>query len=94
MFACVFFAIIATAAASGLQAQLATAILATVPQECTYHGKTYPLGHSFHPSPCEHCTCTQMGRVMCAIADCFFTPCVNPIHDPNKCCPVCPDGKC
>ncbi|KAK3088755.1 hypothetical protein FSP39_023368 [Pinctada imbricata] len=58
---------------------------------CLHNGKTYQVG-SFQPSPCEHCQCTSTGRAFCAIADCFITPCVDSIHDPTKCCPVCPNG--
>ncbi|KAL4230970.1 von Willebrand factor C domain-containing protein 2-like [Mactra antiquata] len=60
---------------------------------CDYNGVTYNAGESFQPSPCEHCFCSpQGGRAMCAIADCAMPPCVNPVHDPTKCCPTCPDG--
>ncbi|KAL4230644.1 von Willebrand factor C domain-containing protein 2-like [Mactra antiquata] len=59
---------------------------------CTYNGITYHSGESFQPSPCEHCYCPPGGHVACAIADCFFTPCVDAVHDPTKCCPQCPNG--
>lgn len=59
---------------------------------CMKDGKFYHEGAQFHPSPCEHCYCNN-GRVMCAIADCFMTPCVDAVHDPTKCCPTCPNGE-
>ncbi|XP_033760955.1 von Willebrand factor C domain-containing protein 2-like [Pecten maximus] len=62
------------------------------PNGCTHQGKQYPDG-PFKPSACEHCQCdAASGRVSCAIADCFFSPCVDAIHKPDVCCPVCPNG--
>ena len=59
---------------------------------CVYNGKTYPEG-SFQESPCQPCHC-HAGHVSCAIVDCFFpAPCVDSIHHPDQCCPVCPNGK-
>ncbi|XP_062574781.1 von Willebrand factor C domain-containing protein 2-like [Saccostrea cucullata] len=58
---------------------------------CYYHGSYYPVG-SFNPTPCEYCQCTTSGQAMCAIADCVMTPCVDPIHEKDKCCPTCPNG--
>ena len=66
---------------------------ATVIPECQHNGKTYAPFQSFNPSPCEHCMCSSNGRVACAIADCFFTPCVDAVHDPKRCCPICPHGN-
>ena len=60
--------------------------------ECVRNGMTYAPGESFSPSPCEHCYCNG-GNVACAIADCFGAPCADAIHDPKRCCPVCPNGK-
>merc|ERR1712226_297275 len=59
---------------------------------CTQHGHTYAVGESFQPSPCEHCFCSPSGQVACAITDCFFTMCVDAVHDPKHCCPTCPNG--
>ncbi|KAL3870502.1 hypothetical protein ACJMK2_038557 [Sinanodonta woodiana] len=64
----------------------------TVPPGCVRDGKHYAVQESFQPSPCEHCMCTIHGEVACAIADCFITPCVDAVHDPTQCCPVCPNG--
>ncbi|KAK3605871.1 hypothetical protein CHS0354_017776 [Potamilus streckersoni] len=64
----------------------------TLPPGCVRDGKHYAVQQSFQPSPCEHCTCSLSGEVFCAIADCFITPCVDAVHDPTKCCPVCPNG--
>ncbi|XP_060073928.1 von Willebrand factor C domain-containing protein 2-like [Ylistrum balloti] len=62
------------------------------PNGCTHNGKQYPAG-PFQPSACEHCQCdAASGRVSCAIADCFFSPCVDAVHKPDVCCPVCPNG--
>ncbi|XP_061185808.1 von Willebrand factor C domain-containing protein 2-like [Saccostrea echinata] len=58
---------------------------------CYYQGSYYPIG-SFKPTPCEYCQCTTSGQAMCAIADCFITPCVDAIHEKDKCCPTCPNG--
>lgn len=66
---------------------------ATAPNGCMHEGTHYNIGDSFQPSPCEHCYCTPDGNVACAIADCFFVPCVDAVHDPKQCCPVCPNGK-
>ncbi|XP_064609617.1 brorin-like [Liolophura sinensis] len=51
-----------------------------------------PVGE-FQPSPCEFCHCPEGGgEAFCAIADCFITPCVDFVRDPNQCCPTCPNG--
>ncbi|XP_061188123.1 von Willebrand factor C domain-containing protein 2-like [Saccostrea echinata] len=67
-------------------------ILATTVPGCLYHGKWYQAG-SFQHSPCEPCQCTSSGQAYCAIVDCFFDGCVDAVHDPNKCCPQCPNGR-
>nr|XP_034303064.1 brorin-like [Crassostrea gigas] len=59
---------------------------------CLYHGKVYPVG-SFDPSPCEICQCSSSGQAYCAIVDCFSVGCADAVHDPNQCCPVCPNGR-
>ena len=60
---------------------------------CYKDGKYYQEGSNFQPRPCEHCSCNQ-GNVSCTVAECLVTLCVDPIYDPNMCCPVCPNGKC
>uniref|UniRef100_A0A8W8KPL4 VWFC domain-containing protein n=1 Tax=Magallana gigas TaxID=29159 RepID=A0A8W8KPL4_MAGGI len=59
---------------------------------CLYHGKVYPVG-SFDPSPCEICQCSSSGQAYCAIVDCFSVGCADAVHDPNQCCPVCPNVR-
>ncbi|XP_060575015.1 brorin-like isoform X2 [Ruditapes philippinarum] len=65
----------------------------TLKHVCVRDGKTYQIGERFRPTPCEHCFCSADGHHMCAIVDCFFTPCVDAVHDPKKCCPQCPNGE-
>ncbi|XP_062574847.1 von Willebrand factor C domain-containing protein 2-like [Saccostrea cucullata] len=67
-------------------------VLATAASGCLYHGKHYPIG-PFKPSACEPCHCTSSGQAYCAIVDCFFGGCVDAVHDPDHCCPVCPNGR-
>lgn len=69
----------------------------TIPQtppspQCQRDGKSYPEGYHLKVSPCEFCDCYS-GRFACVIADCFIIECVDSIRDPNRCCPVCPNGK-
>jgi hypothetical protein len=63
----------------------------TTTSGCYYQGSYYPYG-SFQPTPCEHCQCTTSGQAMCAVMDCFMTPCADPVHEKDKCCPTCPNG--
>lgn len=63
----------------------------TLQPGCHVNGQFHPEGSSYQPSACKHCFCSQ-GREVCAIADCFFTPCVDPVHKPDVCCPICPNG--
>ncbi|XP_048754813.2 brorin-like [Ostrea edulis] len=58
---------------------------------CYYQGSYHPVG-PFSPSPCEDCHCPTSGKVICAITDCFITPCVDAVHEKDKCCPTCPNG--
>ena len=77
----------------GIVLALTATCFATSPLPvCVRDGKTYQVGESFQPTPCEHCFCSPDGRDVCAVADCFFTPCVDAVHDPTKCCPQCPNG--
>ncbi|XP_063435528.1 kielin/chordin-like protein [Mytilus trossulus] len=64
----------------------------SVASGCSKNGKLYKEGESFQPTPCEHCFCNG-GKVICAIADCFMPTCVDAVHDPTKCCSVCPNGR-
>ncbi|KAH3835311.1 von Willebrand factor C domain-containing protein 2-like [Dreissena polymorpha] len=66
--------------------------VSVAPAGCTWNGTFYKEGASIHKSPCEPCQCGHDGHIFCAIVDCFFTPCVDSVHDPTKCCPVCPNG--
>ena len=59
---------------------------------CYRNGTFYEEGSQFQPTPCEHCYCNS-GIIQCRIAQCYITLCVDPVHDPNKCCPDCPNGK-
>lgn len=59
---------------------------------CYYQGSHYPLG-SFKPTPCEYCQCSISGQAMCAIADCAPPQCADYVHEKDKCCPTCPNGK-
>ncbi|XP_056009581.1 von Willebrand factor C domain-containing protein 2-like [Ostrea edulis] len=67
-------------------------LLSTSTAGCLYHGKYYPVG-SFKPSACQPCQCTSSGQAFCAIVDCFFGGCVDAVHNPDHCCPVCPNGR-
>ena len=66
--------------------------IVTVKPGCVWDGQSYPEGPEFRPDACTFCHCFQ-GRPMCAVADCFIPPCVDPVRDPNQCCPTCPNGK-
>lgn len=59
---------------------------------CYYQGSHYPMG-SFKPTPCEYCQCSISGQAMCAIADCAPPQCADYVHEKDKCCPTCPNGK-
>ncbi|XP_032814548.1 von Willebrand factor C domain-containing protein 2-like isoform X2 [Petromyzon marinus] len=60
--------------------------------ECEYRGATYGLLQEFKPSPCERCRCEANGEVSCVVADCAVPECVNPVYEPEQCCPVCKHG--
>ena len=72
----------------------ATYIPVTAVVGCTHEGKVYAIGEEVQPDPCTHCYCSDSGFMACAIADCFYSPCVDSVQDPDQCCPVCPNGKC
>ncbi|KAK6482930.1 von Willebrand factor C domain-containing protein 2-like isoform X1 [Huso huso] len=48
-------------------------------------------GH-FRPSSCEWCRCEPNNEVHCVVADCAVPECVNPVYEPEQCCPVCKNG--
>uniref|UniRef100_A0A8C0NQ89 von Willebrand factor C domain containing 2 like n=2 Tax=Canis lupus familiaris TaxID=9615 RepID=A0A8C0NQ89_CANLF len=56
---------------------------------CEYHGKNYKILEEFKPSPCEWCRCEPSNEVHCVVADCAVPECVNPVYEPEQCCPVC-----
>ena len=59
---------------------------------CLYDGTVYPKG-SFKPSLCAECICSENGDVQCTNIECFTYPCVDKVHKPGDCCPMCPNGK-
>ncbi|XP_057191923.1 von Willebrand factor C domain-containing protein 2-like isoform X2 [Triplophysa rosa] len=44
------------------------------------------------PSPCEWCRCEPNNEVHCVVADCAVPECVNPVYEPEQCCPICKNG--
>ncbi|XP_065418221.1 von Willebrand factor C domain-containing protein 2-like isoform X1 [Chrysemys picta bellii] len=60
---------------------------------CEYHGKNYKILEEFKPSPCEWCRCEPSNEVHCVVADCAVPECVNPVYEPEQCCPVCKNGN-
>uniref|UniRef100_A0A4W4EK84 Si:dkey-283b1.7 n=1 Tax=Electrophorus electricus TaxID=8005 RepID=A0A4W4EK84_ELEEL len=63
-----------------------------VSKVCVYGRKTYRLLEEFKLSPCERCRCEANRQVYCSISECPALHCVNPIYEPNRCCPVCKNG--
>ncbi|XP_058908905.1 von Willebrand factor C domain-containing protein 2-like isoform X1 [Kogia breviceps] len=63
-----------------------------VKNSCEYHGKNYKILEEFKPSPCEWCRCEPSNEVHCVVADCAVPECVNPVYEPEQCCPVCKNG--
>ncbi len=45
------------------------------------------------PSPCEWCRCEPNNEVHCVVSDCAVPECVNPVYEPEQCCPICKNGK-
>ncbi|MFT7818228.1 hypothetical protein AGIG_G24208 [Arapaima gigas] len=45
------------------------------------------------PSPCEWCRCEPNNEVHCVVADCAVPECVNPVYEPEQCCPICKNGE-
>uniref|UniRef100_A0A3B3ZIZ8 VWFC domain-containing protein n=1 Tax=Periophthalmus magnuspinnatus TaxID=409849 RepID=A0A3B3ZIZ8_9GOBI len=60
---------------------------------CEYRGKTYKILEEFKPSPCEWCRCEPNNEVHCVVSDCAVPECVNPVYEPEQCCPICKNGK-
>uniref|UniRef100_A0A4W3JGB8 von Willebrand factor C domain containing 2 like n=1 Tax=Callorhinchus milii TaxID=7868 RepID=A0A4W3JGB8_CALMI len=46
----------------------------------------------FQPSPCEWCRCEASSEAHCVVADCAVPECVNPVYEPEQCCPICKNG--
>ncbi|KAK7939641.1 hypothetical protein WMY93_002967 [Mugilogobius chulae] len=44
------------------------------------------------PSPCEWCRCEPNNEVHCVVSDCAVPECVNPVYEPEQCCPICKNG--
>ncbi|KAJ8415056.1 hypothetical protein AAFF_G00007540 [Aldrovandia affinis] len=44
------------------------------------------------PSRCEWCRCEPSKEVHCVVADCAAPECVNPVYEPEQCCPICKNG--
>ncbi|XP_016350492.1 brorin-like [Sinocyclocheilus anshuiensis] len=63
-----------------------------VSKVCVYEGKTYRMLEEFRLSPCERCRCEVNREVYCTISGCPALHCVNPVYEPNHCCPVCKNG--
>ncbi|KAK7834465.1 hypothetical protein U0070_017651 [Myodes glareolus] len=40
-------------------------------------------------SPCERCRCEANGEVLCTVSACPQTECVDPVYEPDQCCPIC-----
>ncbi|KAG9339541.1 hypothetical protein JZ751_023684 [Albula glossodonta] len=59
---------------------------------CEYRGKAYKVLEEFKPSPCEWCRCEPSKEVHCVVADCAVPECVNPVYEPEQCCPICKNG--
>ncbi|XP_040288966.1 brorin [Bufo bufo] len=59
---------------------------------CEFRGKTYHSLEEFMVSPCEKCRCDPNGEVMCTVSACPQTECVDPVYEPDQCCPICKNG--
>lgn len=47
----------------------------------------------YQVSPCEKCRCEPSGEVLCSVAACPQTECVDPEYEPDQCCPICKGGE-
>ncbi|KYO49071.1 chordin-like protein 2 [Alligator mississippiensis] len=63
---------------------------------CDFSGKKYSPGESWHPylEPqglmyCIRCTCSESISVSCYRIQCPAVHCVNPVTEPQQCCPRC-----
>ncbi|XP_025030707.1 chordin-like protein 2 [Python bivittatus] len=63
---------------------------------CTFHGKKYKAGESWHPNLepqgvmyCLKCTCLEDTRVNCHQIACPVLHCPDLINEPQQCCPTC-----
>ncbi|KAM6178621.1 brorin [Rhynchocyon petersi] len=59
---------------------------------CEFRGKTYQALEEFVVSPCERCRCEASGEVLCTVSACPQTECVDPVYEPDQCCPICKNG--
>lgn len=59
---------------------------------CEFRGKIYSSLEEFKVSPCEKCRCEPSGEVLCSVAACPQTECVDPEYEPDQCCPICKTG--
>lgn len=50
-------------------------------------------GLTFQVSPCERCRCEANGEVLCTVSACPQTECVDPVYEPDQCCPICKNGR-
>ncbi|KAJ3592485.1 hypothetical protein NHX12_007612 [Muraenolepis orangiensis] len=55
---------------------------------CEYRGKTYKILEEFKPPP----LLSPNNEVHCVVSDCAVPECVNPVYEPEQCCPVCKNG--
>uniref|UniRef100_H0V137 von Willebrand factor C domain containing 2 n=1 Tax=Cavia porcellus TaxID=10141 RepID=H0V137_CAVPO len=59
---------------------------------CEFRGQTYQTLEEFVVSPCERCRCEANGEVLCTVSACPQTECVDPVYEPDQCCPICKNG--
>uniref|UniRef100_A0A8C4QTL7 VWFC domain-containing protein n=1 Tax=Eptatretus burgeri TaxID=7764 RepID=A0A8C4QTL7_EPTBU len=61
---------------------------------CRHGVRRYALLQEFRVSlsPCESCVCGADGEVHCTVSACPIPPCVNPVYDAHRCCPICNNG--
>ncbi|XP_048418550.1 brorin isoform X2 [Stegostoma tigrinum] len=58
---------------------------------CEFREKKYKQLEEFVVSPCEKCRCEPNGEVHCSVAECAQVDCVDPVYEPDQCCPICKD---
>ncbi|MDG2165298.1 MAG: T9SS type A sorting domain-containing protein [Flavobacteriales bacterium] len=60
---------------------------------CTYDdGTFYANGESWDVDACMFCSCEE-GEIFCAVIDCAWPDCDNPVYIEGQCCPICPDEE-